>query len=343
MTANDSQAPPVNAIDTPGFDAITIAGSGAVGSLFAAFLEPHAPVRMLSHWPAQIDAVGEQGLICLHRDGTSSRHAFMVTDRARALQPVKLALVLVKSYQTARAALELSSILAADGLAITLQNGLGNFELLEKRLGFGRVAQGVSAQGATMLGPGKVKHAGQGPTHIAAVPGRGLLIDRLVDLFNRAGLPCAVSRDVRSLQWGKLAVNAGINPLTALLRVRNGFLVEDDAAREIMCAAAAECAAVAGALGVALPYEDACAQASQVAAATGGNYSSMLQDVLRGAPTEIDAISGAIASHGREVGLPTPVNEALWHRVRALRPDQQTGERAGRRDAIIREILEGLG
>jgi 2-dehydropantoate 2-reductase len=115
-----------------------------------------------------------------------------------------------------------------------------------------------------------------------------------------------------------LAVNCGINPLTALLRVPNGELLRRPQARTVMEAAANECASVARAGGIALPYSDAAAQARLVAEHTASNRSSMFQDILRGAPTEVDAINGAVAQAGAALGVPARVNETLWRLVRAL-------------------------
>lgn len=328
-------------MNSPPSAAVTIIGSGALGSLFAAFMQPQTAIGMLTHWPDQMDAIRSAGLTCLHVDGSSSTHAFPVTNDLRGLAPVQFALVLVKSFQTARAAFELAPIMAADGIAVTLQNGLGNFEILEAALGHGRVAQGITAQGATMIGPGKVRHAGHGMTTIATISGKQEQLEDFVSLLNHAGLPAQMSDNVSSLQWGKLAVNAGINPLTALLRVRNGFLAENEAARQIMCAAAEECAAVASQLGISLPYEDAGAQVIEVAETTASNQSSMLQDVLRGAPTEIDAISGAVASYGRQVDVPTPLNDELWRLVTGLRVGSPTD--AGiNDDTLLQDLLQRM-
>ncbi len=298
--------------------AVVIIGSGALGSLFAAFLEPHARIVMLGHWSEQIETVKSKGLTCVNLDGVRSRHQFPVTDNARELGTVRLALVLVKSYQTARSAIEIAPMLAPDGLVVTLQNGLGNYEILEATLGYGRVAQGITAQGATLVRPGLVRHAGQGYTYIAATPGKERTFADLIDLLERAGLMIQMTNDVKSLQWGKLAINAGINPLTAILRVKNGYLAKNELASQVMCAAAEETATIASALEISLPFSSASRRAIEVAEDTADNLSSMLQDVLRGAPTEIDAINGAVADYGRKLGIPAPINEELWRLVKEL-------------------------
>jgi len=136
-------------------------------------------------------------------------------------------------------------------------------------------------------------------------------------LFKKANLPASVVDDAQSLIWGKLAVNAGINPLTALLQVQNGKLVENEVTLDIMRSAANEVAAVTAGLGISLAYDDAAAQAITVATATAANRSSMAQDIARGMPTEIEQICGAIVRSGNSVGILTPINGALLHLVRA--------------------------
>jgi 2-dehydropantoate 2-reductase len=118
--------------------------------------------------------------------------------------------------------------------------------------------------------------------------------------------------------WGKLVINAAINPLTALLRVPNGVLLERPAAREMMKALACESARVAAAENVELPFADPVAAAEEVARKTAGNRSSMLQDILRGAPTEIDAICGAVVQAAQRHKIDTPANWAAWKLVKSL-------------------------
>ena len=127
-----------------------------------------------------------------------------------------------------------------------------------------------------------------------------------------------VVEDAQSLMWGKLVVNAAINPLTALLRVPNGKLLERPSAREMMGALAKETARVAEAENIQLPFPDPVAAAEEVAIKTATNHSSMLQDVLRGAPTEIDAICGAIVQVAQKHNMDAPANWTCWKLVKAL-------------------------
>jgi 2-dehydropantoate 2-reductase len=140
-----------------------------------------------------------------------------------------------------------------------------------------------------------------------------------VDLFRRAGFECDACSpgEAQSLIWGKLCVSCGINGLTALLRIPNGELLSRPTATDLMVRAATECASVANAMGINLPFADIAAHVKQVAEKTAENRSSMLQDILRNAPTECDAINGAVAREGLRIGIQTPVNEMLWSLIRA--------------------------
>jgi 2-dehydropantoate 2-reductase len=222
--------------------------------------------------------------------------------------------VLVKSWQTARSARGLAQCLDPGGLALTLQNGLGNREQLAQVLGDGRVALGVTTAGATLLGPGRVRPVGEALVTLSAHP----RLSPLANALEMAGFIIETVSDPTALLWGKLVINAAINPLTALLGVLNGELLARPSARLLMQSTAREAAAVADATGVRLPYSDPLAAAEAVARRTAANRSSMLQDIQRRAPTEIDAICGAIVQAGERVGVPTPVNQTLLCLVKAL-------------------------
>lgn len=286
---------------------VAIVGIGALGSLFAARLSQVASVVVIGHWPAQLQALQESGLTLIHPDGTSTLHQLQVTSSSQGLPTADLVLLLVKSYQTRAAVSIVQELIGPGGLALTLQNGLGNLELLQAAVGEERANAGVTSEGANVVRPGVVRHAGYGMTYLAG--------DHMVEtaaLFREAGFETQVQESVSGLIWGKLAINAGINPLTALLRQPNGFLAENPAARRLMEDAAREVAAIAPAyIGDAFPYPDAGAAALQVARGTSANTSSMLQDVLNGRPTEIDAITGAVIRLAVKSGIAAPTNELL--------------------------------
>ena len=299
---------------------ILILGTGAMACLFAARLAASgAQVAMLGSWPEGLQALQQHGVRLkvpgLVVGGEREKHfPVQAISDPQTCRGVQLCLVLVKAWQTPRAAQQLGECLAQDGVALSLQNGAGNLETLQSVLGAPRAAFGVTTIGATLLGPGQVRQAGEGAISLSAHP----RLSELAAWLQKAGFAVEQVADARALLWGKLVINAAINPLTALLRVPNGALLERSAARQLLQAAAQEAAAVAAAQGLTLPYADPIAAAEAVARRTAANRSSMLQDVLRGAPTEIDAICGAIVQAGEKTGVPTPVNRMLWQLIQAI-------------------------
>jgi 2-dehydropantoate 2-reductase len=211
-------------------------------------------------------------------------------------------------------AAQLGKCLSVNGTILTLQNGLGNAEILKATLIPERVLLGVTTVAARMLQPGQVQCTGTGKVFLGAHPHLG----ELPELLQKAGFPLELVPDPVSLLWGKLVINAAINPLTALLRVTNGELLARPAARELLAQAAQEAASVAHMQGIDLPYPDPVLAAEEVARNTSANVSSMLQDVLRSAVTEIEAINGAIVQVGEQLGVPTPLNRMLWKLVASL-------------------------
>jgi 2-dehydropantoate 2-reductase len=268
---------------------------------------------MLGSWPDGLAALRAHGVRLVEADGSEGAWPVRVATDPVECHGIRYALVLVKAWQTARAAEQLAACLPADGLALTLQNGWGNRETLEQALGPARVALGITTLGATLLAPGVARAGGQGPVTLGSHP----RLRPLADLLSAAGFDVRMAEDVAGLAWGKLVINAAINPLTALLRVPNGTLLERPDARELMSLAAAEAAAVGLAQGLHLPFADPAAAAEDVARRTAANHSSMYQDVQRGRSTEIDAICGAVVEAGQRLGVATPVNRTLWLLVRA--------------------------
>jgi 2-dehydropantoate 2-reductase len=222
-------------------------------------------------------------------------------------------LVLVKSWQTERAAIQLKQILAKDGLAITLQNGIGNKDILSRYLGEKRTAQGITTYGASLVGPGLVRPGGAGLISIQ----EDRRLESFICMLKKANLSVQQVPDLSGLVWGKLVINTAINPLSALLGVKNGQLLENKYTRELMALIARETAQVAEAGGVQLNFSDPVQAVEGVALATRENHSSMLQDMMRRAPTEIDVLCGAVVEFGRKYGIDVPYNKLFWKLIKA--------------------------
>ena len=296
-------------------DSILLVGTGALATLFAARLsEAGHSVSMLGTWKNGLKALQENGARMVDEHGNERAYQVSATDDPREVSGAKAALVLVKSWQTERAASQLKVSLADDGLAVTLQNGLGNRETLIRDLGPARVSLGVTTTGATLLGPGLVKMGGRGTISLQ----QNQALGPLEAVLRSSNFKIKIVDDAQSLLWGKLVINAAINPLTALLRITNGELLSRPLVRKVMSALARETADVAKAENVSLPFSNPVIAAEDVARKTSANQSSMFQDVRRGAPTEIDAICGAVTMHGEKHGIRTPYNRACWQLVRAM-------------------------
>jgi 2-dehydropantoate 2-reductase len=296
-------------------DSVLIVGTGALACLFAARLSATGvDITMLGTWREGLAALRMYGVTLVQPDGSQASYPVTVYDKPEEIPEAKNALVLVKSWQTERAARQLAECLSADGVALTLQNGLGNHDILAKSLGPERAAQGVTTTGATLLSSGRVRPGGEGVVSIGEHP----RLEPLLNILTSGGFKLEVLDDVAALIWGKLAVNAAINPLTALLKMPNGEVISRPSARQLSADLAREVAAVAEAQGIHLPYSDPVAISEGVAEKTAENHSSMYQDILRGAPTEIDAICGAVVAAGEKVGVSTPANYTMWKLIRAV-------------------------
>lgn len=310
---------------------IAVLGAGAMGSLFGGHLARAGfDVCLISRDAAHVQAIRRDGLRVRDDDGEWICRPDAVTTVA-ACDPADLVLVLVKSLDTAPVAAGARALLAEGGVALTLQNGMGNAEVLAATCGPARVFAGVTAHGAHLLGPGRVRHAARGETHLGeAFPPRPTAVsaraEAIAAAFSAAGLPAAAVQDIRPYQWRKLFGNVGINALTAILGVPNGEVAANPHLRAVLAAAVEEAAAVARAAGVELPPGDPVEHALNLARATAANRSSMLQDVTRGRPTEIAAINGHVVALGRQVGVATPVNELLLGLVAARTEASRAGD-----------------
>lgn len=291
-------------------------GTGALACALGARLARagESSVTLVGSWEEGRRAISERGIVVHDPEGTWSVRA-SATSLEAAPHPVDLALVLAKSPQTVSIAPHAARVLSPTGLVLTLQNGLGNRETLEASAGSGRVATGVALFGATLTGPGAVRVV-PGLVILGEEPGREEILQPVARRLRAAGIGVDTTPNVPRLVWRKLVANCAINPVTALADVPNGALLEEPELHARLLTVAAEVGAVAEAKGIDLGAHPG-ALTVQLVRATASNRSSMLQDLERGAVTEIDALNGAVVAEGRRLGVPVAENEALWRQVRA--------------------------
>jgi len=293
---------------------IAIVGAGAMGCLYGGKLSAVSSneVYLLDVWKDHIDRINADGL-SMEENGKELKYKDLTgaTD-PQQVGPCDLAVIFVKSTLTAQAVKSNKAVFGPETVALTLQNGLGNIELISSEIGRENVIAGTTAHGATMLGAGHMRHAGSGKTIIGELDGsRTERLKKISSVLEAAGMETELSDNVMGLVWDKLLVNVGINALTGITKLENGKLLEYPGIEEIMGDAVAEGCAVAAAKNIKLGFDDPAEHTREVARATGANRSSMLQDILNGKKTEIDMINGAIVREGEALGIATPVNRVL--------------------------------
>lgn len=298
---------------------ICVIGPGALGCLLAALLARAGhQVWLLDHRAARARLISTQGIVLHDRSGRSMVPVRATADLAQ-IGLVSLAFLCVKSEAVEVAARRALPALVPGSLLIALQNGIAHHSwLLTLSVPW---ALGVTAQGASLLEPGVVRHGGEGQTSLGflsdAEEAARVKLQEAAELLSRAGIPTEINPDILAAAWNKLIVNAGINALTALEDCANGELLARPAALAAMQAAVREAAQVATACGVRVVHDPE-AMTMGVCRDTAENISSMLQDVRQGRRTEVEAINGVIVHRAAALGIPVPTNQKLLAGIKAL-------------------------
>lgn len=297
---------------------VAVVGAGAMGSLFGGILAKNgADIKLFDVWQEHVNHINTHGLI-IEKEG--QKHIVTITASANMAEVSKAELVIlfVKSYNTLGAAQAIAKYVNDNAAVMTLQNGVGNVETLVTILGNRKVLAGTTSFAATLLEPGVVRFTGVGENYIGELSGKNSdRIQKIMDMFNAAGLTTKVADNVAGAIWSKMLVNTGINALTGLLHINNGDIFAYPELEKVSAKAIDEGIMVAEKKGIELifsPHE----KVKEVARLTKNNKSSMLQDLEHGRKTEIMAINGAIWQEGIAHDMSTPVNEILTFLVRSL-------------------------
>lgn len=287
---------------------VLVFGAGAVGSVAAVLLSARHEVAVAVR--------GERGER-IAREGITITGAVERTVRTGTRPEGRYDLILVttKAYDTAAAAEAVAPFAGEDTAVVSLQNGLGNLELLEGRFG-DRAVAALTTMGATRTDDTTVKLVARGRTVVGST-GRPDRARAVAAVLKEAGLDGVVAEDIRGEIWMKAVVNAAINPLAALAGGDNGRLLEHPPILRLSEKACGEAVQAARATGVALPAADPFARVKEVVWSTRNNRCSMLQDLEAGRRTEIDEITGEVVRRGEAAGVPMTVNRSLWALMRA--------------------------
>ena len=298
---------------------IAIVGPGAMGCLLAAFLSKlKEEIWVLDYNKDRASRIMQGGITLEGISGQWQCNPKATAD-VKDIGIADLVVICVKSYNTKEAITQAKALVGENTAVLTLQNGIGNVEIIAEAVGPDKVIGGVTNLGATLLDIAKARHAGKGETVIGRIDAKTTTgIRSIREIFNRAGLDTRISRDIKSLLWSKLIINVGINALTAITRLNNGKLTEFEGPRRIMREAVTEAIRIAKRKRIKLIYDDPLAKVEAVCEATSSNVSSMLQDILRKKRTEIDFINGVVVRLGQELSIPVPVNSILVDLVKTI-------------------------
>ena len=297
-----------------------VVGAGAMGTFITArlFMAGHE-VWLLEVNDNRVTKIKENG-ICLEENDDSNNLKFStITSNPCEIGEVDVIIIMVKAFDTEDAVKLVLPSISEKTVVLTLQNGMGNIELISKYIAKERVIAGTTSHGALLIDDGHVRHTGVGDTIIGALSADSEKhTGRLKELLDDSGINTSVSDDVTSLLWGKLLINMSINPLTAIMRIKNGRIVELPHLIEIIKQMLAESLKVASKIGVNIPYDNPLEKVMEVCRKTPLNNSSMLQDILAGRRTEINQVNGAIITYGEQFGVETPVNKMLTKLVMSI-------------------------
>ncbi len=297
---------------------IAVVGAGAMGSLFGGLLtESGADVWLLDIWADHVKAVNENGLN-IKREGKFRSVSVKATTDPNRIGISDLVISFVKSTNTSQAAKTAKFLMDDSSLILTLQNGMGNADTIAEVIESARIIAGTTSHGATMLGPGSIRHAGIGPTTIGmwADGGKDKAL-YIAKFLTEAGIKTEAVDDIQNVIWNKLLVNVGINAITALTGIKNGQLLDLSATQDISRAAVEEAMELARAQGVMI-RGGSVGHVFEIAKATSPNRSSMGQDVDNKRFTEIEAINGFVVREASKIGLKVPVNKTLTALIETL-------------------------
>lgn len=303
-------SPPTTALD------IAVLGAGAVGCFYGGMLARAGHRVTLIGRATHVQAIAAHGLR-MQTLSFDEQVPLAASTHASAVAGADLVLFAVKSTDTESAGEQMRAHLTPGALVLCLQNGVDNAERLRAVLPGVNVAAAVVYVATEMAGPGHLRHHGRGELVMEPMPNDPPRSAAIAQAFTAAGVPTALSDNVRGALWAKLILNCAYNALSALGSLPYGELVQRTGVQDVMADVVAECKAVATADGVNLP-DDVDAIVRRIAQTMPTQFSSTAQDLARGKPSEIDFLNGFVVRRGAALGVPTPANRVLWTLVKLV-------------------------
>lgn len=296
---------------------IAMVGAGAMGCLFATLLSPCHRITLYDVARVTVDSINMRGIRVGEADGSSEVFRIPAKQSGQDTEKKDLVILFVKASATRTALAENRVLLGDDTLLLSLQNGMGNEEILEEFVPREKILLGTTRHNSVTTAPAEIFHSGAGVTAIGSPAGDQAAALRVVDAFRVAGIETVFSPDTKRLLWEKLFVNMTVNPITALLDKKIGFIAENAFARELTRVLISEAVEVARADGEDFSAEERFATVIRTAETISEGRASMCQDMEEGRPTEIDSINGAVIRLGEKYHIPTVTHSAITRLIHA--------------------------
>lgn len=298
---------------------VTVLGAGAMGCLFGGRL--HAAgvdVLLVDVWQTHVEKINHSGLT-IEKDQVTQTIRVPACSPAAVDRTPDLVLVFTKSYHTRPALSAIAALLGEQTRIMTLQNGVGHVDRIQAFVDRSRIIHGVTTYPCDMVGPGHVRTQGDGDIRMMSVDNtHSEQLVAIADLFSRAGFNCRIQPDVETAIWEKLAFNAALNALTAVLRLPVGAVGDSKEGRALADQIVDEVVSVARKKGISVDRERIGATIEMALATHRDHRPSMLQDVLKQRRTEIDVINGAAIQAARQFDMTLPANETVYRLVKML-------------------------
>lgn len=297
---------------------IGIIGAGAMGCLYASMLSGENDVKLLDVNEQAVKAINDHGIIVSSKESNEKKvckvEAYF---SGKYKDKLDLLIVFVKDTATRNALKSNAALIKDDTLLLSLQNGLGNFEIMEEFADKSRILLGTTKHNCVTLNLGEIYHSGEGITHIGSPDGNKEAADRISEVFNKSGIETEACKDVKRLLWQKLFINMTINSVTALLDSHISVISESISASSAAKKLIDEAVAVAKADGEEFDGDSVYKDVIDTAKVLGTGKASMCQDMENKRKTEIDFINGAVVKLGKKYGIETPNHSLIVDLIHA--------------------------
>jgi 2-dehydropantoate 2-reductase len=300
---------------------VTIIGNGALGLLFASlFAKQKVETKIITRTEESASRINKDGIFLTNLDNTTEHYKdnIYATANSKELECSDIVIILAKAYSTQDAIQKnIEHINKAENI-ITLQNGLGNVEIIQDYIHGPNIIAGTTSIGATRICSNKTKYCGNGMVDIASVNydrKSNNILQEISNIFIHCGITCNIHKDWQTVIWSKLYVNAIINPITALYKVKNGEIPKQKELTELAKKTSVEILNILKEEHIDILLDEPFERALRICEITKNNQSSMLQDILNNKPTELNQITGKIIELAKHAGISSPVNQMLYDKL----------------------------